>query len=155
MPKPIPHEMLVGLCYNADTGELSRSGRAVGCLTSCGKYWRVYWKGCAYLAHRVIWTLMHGGEPVNQVDHINRDGLDNRLINLREASQGQNQHNRPVFSSSSTGIKGVSYCPSKGKYLASVALAGKRKQRWFQTGPEAALWVQSVREQLHGEFCKH
>lgn len=46
-----------------------------------------------YKAHRVIWLMVHGYWPKG-VDHINGDRSDNRLCNLREASQRENCRNR-------------------------------------------------------------
>ena len=45
-----------------------------------------------YLAHRLIW-LWHYGEFPDRVDHIDRDGFNNRIENLRECDQRQNSGN--------------------------------------------------------------
>lgn len=47
----------------------------------------------AYLAHRLAWLYTHGSWPDGEVDHINGDKLDNRLVNLRDVSRAVNQQN--------------------------------------------------------------
>ena len=46
-----------------------------------------------YLAHRIAWLYVHGYLPENDVDHINRNPSDNRIVNLREVSQQCNSRN--------------------------------------------------------------
>jgi hypothetical protein len=42
-----------------------------------------------YKAHRVIWKLVYGEDPLF-VDHINMDRADNRLCNLRSITHAEN-----------------------------------------------------------------
>lgn len=49
-------------------------------------------KSCA--AHRVVWKLVTGKEPPDVIDHIDRDPINNRWGNLREATNSQNFINR-------------------------------------------------------------
>jgi hypothetical protein len=46
--------------------------------------------------HRFIWSVAHGCDyaSVPMLDHINQDKLDNRIANLRPASESLNKHNR-------------------------------------------------------------
>ena len=67
-------------------------------------------------AHRVAWFLSYQEWP-EQLDHINGDKLDNRLCNLRLATNEQNAQNRRINS------RYLSKCiyfdptrPSKKKY---------------------------------------
>lgn len=58
--------------------------------------------------HHLVWVLVYGRFP-KQIDHINGNPKDNRIENLREVNQSENDMNR-VFSwkpNPSTGLPGV------------------------------------------------
>lgn len=64
--------------------------------------------------HRLIMDAPAGLE----VDHRNRDGLDNQRHNLRLCTHGQNQAN------------GKKYGPDKSSRFKGVSRAGRRGEKW-------------------------
>lgn len=61
----------------------------------------------SYLAHRVVWALVHGEWPSETIDHIDHDGLNNWPENLRAVSQHENTCNQALRSNNSSGVMGV------------------------------------------------
>lgn len=75
-------------------------------------------------------NLIFGGSP-GTVDHINGNGLDNRRINLRLATVGQQAYNKPKSKNKKTpGCKGVSITRDRNKkpkyWIARITVSGKR-----------------------------
>lgn len=60
-----------------------------------------------------------------EVDHKNRDTLDNQRHNLQVGTKSDNQHNTKVRSDSTTGIRGVHVTP-QGSFMARIQIDGKR-----------------------------
>jgi len=58
--------------------------------------------------HRVVWKLVHPGNVPRRLDHINQNGLDCRIRNLRPATNGENLRNHGRNSNNKSGYKGVS-----------------------------------------------
>ncbi len=118
-----------------------------------GGYRRIRIDGTIYLEHRLAWFYVHGSWPPNQIDHINRIGSDNRISNLREATNGQNRAN----SRKTTGAyKGV--YPTKNKanpWTSSIRAGGKQKHLGVYSSAEEAhaAYVKAAKE-LHGEFAR-
>ena len=63
--------------------------------------------GMKHRTHRVIWAMHYGEWPKGQIDHINRDKTDNRVCNLRDVSQTENQRNRPKNKNNTSGHNGI------------------------------------------------
>ncbi len=80
------------------------------------------------LAHRVAFFLYHGHYPVwpNSVDHINHDGCDNRIENLREVTAKEQAMNTRLSKSNTSGVKGVSFLKDRNKWRASANIDGKK-----------------------------
>lgn len=93
-------------------GVKNSSGLVAGCVSDyCGtKYIKIRIDRKLYFAHRLAWLWIYGEWPDPEVDHVNRNGLDNRSDNLRIATSSQNKANRIV--PNPAGFKGVT---RKGK----------------------------------------
>lgn len=88
------------------------------------------------------------------VDHINRIGLDNRAVNLRDGSGGVNEWNQKASKRNKSGYRGVSFSTDKRKWCAKITTRGKTQHLgYFKTASEAgeAYRVASVeRDRLAG-----
>lgn len=60
-----------------------------------------------YLEHNLAWLYMTGKMPKRQIDHINRDRADNRWENLRDVSRAENNVNKGLCYSNTSGYPGV------------------------------------------------
>lgn len=79
-----------------------------------------------YHAHRIICVLQSGEWP-EEVDHINGDRSDNRWGNLRHVTKRENSKNKRISVLNTSGVTGVYWDKSKGKWFASIQVGGKTK----------------------------
>jgi hypothetical protein len=111
-------------------------------------------RGRLYLAHRLIWLIMTGDWPPNQIDHRDLDPSNNRWTNLRLATRSQNCVNRRRKSTNTSGFTGVS--KRGNRYRAYVNVRGKREYLGDFATAKAAAAARSARaKELHGEFYSH
>lgn len=159
-------DFLDELFYEPISGELyTRDGKVVGGYDEPG-YIFFQRRSKSYRAHRVIWELHYGPIPNGMVvDHINSDGTDNRLENLRLATQAENNRNRSLNKNNTSGYKGV-------HFLNTTIVRGKRlnlRNPWrvqifhykksytkggFATAKEAALHYNEKAQEIFGEYAK-
>lgn len=79
-----------------------------------------------YFAHRLAWVYVYGKWPENQIDHINGNGLDNSMKNLRDVTSGENSRNARLRADNTTGVAGVSWHKRLNKYQAKININGER-----------------------------
>lgn len=75
------------------------AGKRAGSLSGCGyRQLTIATKNfiLAFQEHRVVFAMVHGRWPENEVDHINRIRNDNRPANLRDVTRSENQKNRTM-----------------------------------------------------------
>lgn len=93
------------------------------------KYRVVRISGNRQLAHRIIWELVTGKKP-NVIDHIDGNGMNNRLSNLRDCTFSQNSKNMKKYKGSKNPYFGVRRTPSN-KW--DVLITHKSKQIYLGT----------------------
>ena len=98
------------------------------------------------VAHRVAWLFHYGEDPGDrQVDHINKDRLDNRIENLRLATHQENQRNTKGL--------GVSWSKQKQKWRSYIMVDYKQISGGLHESYEAALEATARLKRKHfGEF---
>ena len=145
-------QILAQLSYNPETGILSRNGKALRSRPT--RYHRtIKLDGVSYQQHRVAFRLMTGRWPTTDIDHINRIKCDNRWVNLREVSRSLNKCNTPLQANNTSGVSGVVWKKSIGKWNAVLKINGKsRSQGCFVDWFEAVCARKSAESKSHVEI---
>jgi hypothetical protein len=106
-----------------------------------------------YRAHRIIFAMHHGYFP-DYVDHIDGNRLNNRIENLREATNQQNQYNVGLISRNKSGAKNVVWDRNRWKVYMRI---NKKMTHIgaFEDFELAELVATEARNKFHGEFVKH
>lgn len=130
------------------------AGAIAGALRAEG-YRQVSVRRRMYRAHRIIFLMHHGYLPP-EVDHINEDKTDNRIANLRAATHQQNRNNTGKPATNTSGVKGVCWDKSCGKWKAQCKISGKNYSLGhFDSIEDAAKVVRAFRETHIKEFANH
>jgi hypothetical protein len=133
---------------NAQIGSKSGSVDAEGYIVTS-------LNGNRYKNHRLIFLYHHGYLP-KQVDHINGNKSDNRIDNLRPATNQKNQFNVGLRSTNKSGIKNVSWCKPEKKWKVGICFNGKKIHFGYYDNIELAELVAiEARDKYHKEFARH
>lgn len=97
------------------------AGTVAGCRST--GYVMIRIDNAKHKAHRLAWLAVHGCWPAGEVDHRNGDPFDNRIENLRLASNPQNQANRRRNAGKQI-AKGVRRLPS-GRFQSRIRVRGQ------------------------------
>ena len=140
------------LVWKVSNARRVKIGDIAGSIQRSTGYRRITVNGKRYRAHRLIWFMVHGKFPVDMLDHINGNTLDNRISNLREATQQQNMQNQTkARSDNKSGFMGIT--PSRGRFRARIKLNGRSKHLGcFDTPEEAHEAYLAAKRELH-DFC--
>jgi hypothetical protein len=109
----------------------------------------------AFLAHRIIWCMVHGQWPEGQIDHINGNRADNRPSNLRDVSAAMNRLNMKCPKSSTTGVPGVSWCRVNRRWLVRINVDQRTKNLGRYDDFDQAVAVRKAAEQTYGYHANH
>jgi hypothetical protein len=102
--------------------------KEAGCIFTgkCGKSYLVIGiLNKSYLAHRLVLLFVNGRFPINEVDHHNGNGCDNRLKNLSEATAQENQRNKRKSTNNTSGETGVCWDKRGNYWQAKISVNNK------------------------------
>lgn len=102
------------------------------------------------LSHRLAWLYVYGEWPEGQIDHINRVKTDNRIANLRLATQSENGQNTKLSRSNKSGHKGVIWYKRDQNWRAFLTIEKKVLHLgYFQNLDDAVAARKAAEAQYH------
>lgn len=109
--------------------------------------------GIHYPAHRVIWKMVTGAEPI-EIDHIDGSGSNNRWVNLRNVDHAENGKNQKRHKNNSVGSGGIHKLPS-GNYHVRIMNGGERISIGTYASLAEASAARRVAEREFGYHANH
>jgi hypothetical protein len=96
-------------------------------------------RGETFYLHRLVWQYHRGTVP-SVIDHIDNDPTNNRIENLRECTNAENQYNSAIKRNNKAGHKGVVFHPKcvAKPWQAKIVAAGKVHSLGYFATPEQA-----------------
>jgi len=109
----------------------------------------------AYLAHRVIFAMATGAWPVNHIDHIDGDPLNNSANNLRDVTRQENNRNQKLHASNTSGHIGVHWDKGNSKWVAMISVGNKMINLGRFPHIEDAIAARQAAEIEYGFHANH
>lgn len=137
------------LFWRIKTGRNVKIGARAFTITKGRKTVRI--GGVRLPQSHVVWLHQKGALPLDELDHRDRDSLNDRIDNLREASTAKNCMNQGVRANNRLGIKGVTR--HKSGFWSRISADGVRYQLGvYPTAEMAGAAYRIAAAAMHGEF---
>ncbi len=118
-------------------------------------YRRIHIDKKYYYAHRIAWFYIHGEWPKEQIDHIDGDRCNNRIVNLRAATNSENAYNKKMTRRNTSGHKGVYFHKAAKKWTAMIrSKSGHIYLGLYKTKELAHAAYADAAMKYHGEFAR-
>ena len=176
-PNVIPVEVLDQLLiYHSATGQFEWKRRSLNWFHGNRRLWRGwntqfsgkpalianlngYKQGCILktlvYAHRVAWAMHYGAWPEGEIDHINGDRSDNRILNLRDVPHRENQKNQKLPRHNTSRAVGVTWNKNANKWMAQIAVGGENRYLGIYSNIDDAIAARKDAEQRFGFHQNH
>lgn len=130
-------------------------GRKAGGRRNARGYIMVCLSGGQMFAHRIVWAWHHGEWPKGSIDHINGDGRDNRIENLRDVDQFVNMRNCRRKRNNKSGVTGVHFCNERGLWTAQIMVGREHRFLGRFSDLNDAIAARVAAEAGHGFTLRH
>lgn len=96
----------INYSYDPNTGKIYKENKEVGFLhqSNYHVYYKIQVKGRKIKRSHMAWFLYYEEWPVLEIDHDNRDSLDDSIMNLSQVDTARQQQNKDSY----TGYRGFS-----------------------------------------------
>ena len=123
--------------------------------TKSEKYMLLRIFGKMYRAHRIIMAMQGYDITGLEVDHIDGDGLNNCLSNLRLIKHRENALNQGRHINNTSNYVGVYWDKSTKKWKAEIQIRGKKKHLGRFLNKEDAITARKNAEKLYKFHSNH
>lgn len=141
------------LDYRAGILYWKKTQKKAGGVNARG-YERVYILGDRFATHRIVWKMKTGQDPINQIDHINKNKTDNRIENLRDVTFAENITNQPIRANNTSKVNGVSFHKASNKWRANICSNGAQKHLGLFKSKKEAIAARKSAEKEFGYLTK-
>ncbi len=120
------------------------AGQVAGCMSHPSPFVQFNIGDKNYHGHRLAWFYVHGVWPEHDIRHVNDNGRDNRIANLKEATNQQIILSFPLRRNNTSGYKGVSFHKKTRRWRASL----HTKEKWIHLG------LFDTKEEAYEAYCE-
>jgi hypothetical protein len=110
--------------------------------------------GRTFLAHRIIWAISFDDWP-SELDHIDGDRGNNRLCNLRAVTSSENNRNRSLPCTNTSGRIGVFWHARYNCWRAQIKVGGHQTNLGSFKHKHDAIASREAAERKHGFHPNH
>ena len=142
------------LNYNESTGAFSRINRNGKCGCLFEGYVRIKVLGKQYKAHRLAFLYVHGYIP-SIIDHLDGNGENNEISNLRPATSSLNGKNQRLSRANKSGVCGVRYKKNPAGWVATSWANGKSVHLKFTSDFFEAVCARKSYDSKNGFTKRH
>ncbi len=135
-------------CKGKPSGKKNDSGYLITKLYIRGNYE-------IYRDHWIIWAMFHNEWPLDQIDHIDHNPLNNKIENLRLSNNKENKKNKGLQSNNKSGVNGVYWSNSCKCWRASIQINGKARHIGLYDDIEDAKIARMEKEKEFGFHPNH
>ena len=157
---------LFNIVYNPDNGEfrwvkIPRGARRDGVCGTIHTDRRGYRSriisagGYSYKAHRIAWFKVYGLPIPKEIDHVDGDGTNNAIKNLRASDSSKNKRNRHMQSNNVSGFTGVRRHSNGNGWIAAIQVNGKSIHLGYFMNLEEAIRARVSAEQKYNFTPRH
>lgn len=112
--------------------------------------------GKGYKVHRIVWEIHNGAIPEDMyVDHIDGNGLNNAIENLRLVDPVSSMHNLPTSKSNTSGVIGVCWHNAVNAWQARISWDGERIDLGRYESFDDAVKARKLAEKTFGYHDNH
>lgn len=128
------------LRWKVDKSQRSKKGSVAGYIAN-NSYIKLTINNKTYMGHRIIYCLLTKTDVDADlvIDHVDRNGLNNELSNLRLVTQNVNSRNRKYSNNNTTGEQGITEQPNYFRFMLRWTSNNHRYGKCFSYNPNRYL----------------